>query len=301
MVTAMRAARLHEIGGTLQVDEIDDPVPADGEVVVDIALRVGQPTRHLDHPRRTGRRRRQPAMDPRHRGQRSSRRPCRAGARRRARGDAPRSLPRAGGGPALGGPRAPRRARPRASRRVARRRRHRLARAAHVCPGHSRRPRARARCERRRRVGRRPTGGRGRRDRVGSDRQRRQRGRDRRGRRRRGAGDRRRRAHRGRVGVRSDRRPRPARRRLPRPGDRGDGRSRPARRVRRLGRSLGDDQLAPDVPQGDQHPRLLRADRDARRRGAGLGRAVRGDAGRQAAGATRQRAPARHRPPRRTR
>ena len=36
MVTAMRAARLHEIGGTLQIDEIDDPVPADGEVVVDI-------------------------------------------------------------------------------------------------------------------------------------------------------------------------------------------------------------------------------------------------------------------------
>jgi NADPH:quinone reductase len=37
MVTAMRAARLHEIGGTLQIDEIDDPVPANDEVVVDIA------------------------------------------------------------------------------------------------------------------------------------------------------------------------------------------------------------------------------------------------------------------------
>jgi NADPH2:quinone reductase len=34
----MRAARLHEIGGTLRIDEIDDPVPADGEVVVDIAF-----------------------------------------------------------------------------------------------------------------------------------------------------------------------------------------------------------------------------------------------------------------------
>ncbi|MGH9134300.1 MAG: quinone oxidoreductase family protein [Ilumatobacteraceae bacterium] len=33
----MRAARLHEIGGTLQIDEIDDPVPAEGEVVVDVA------------------------------------------------------------------------------------------------------------------------------------------------------------------------------------------------------------------------------------------------------------------------
>jgi NADPH2:quinone reductase len=33
----MRAARMHEIGGTLQVDDIDDPVPGDGEVVVDIA------------------------------------------------------------------------------------------------------------------------------------------------------------------------------------------------------------------------------------------------------------------------
>jgi len=38
MVITMRAARLHEIGGTLQIDEIDDPVPADGEVVVDIAF-----------------------------------------------------------------------------------------------------------------------------------------------------------------------------------------------------------------------------------------------------------------------
>jgi NADPH2:quinone reductase len=38
MVTAMRAARLHDIGGTLQIDEVDDPVPADGEVVVDLAF-----------------------------------------------------------------------------------------------------------------------------------------------------------------------------------------------------------------------------------------------------------------------
>jgi NADPH2:quinone reductase len=34
----MRAARLHEIGGTLQVDEVDDPVPAAGEVLVDVAF-----------------------------------------------------------------------------------------------------------------------------------------------------------------------------------------------------------------------------------------------------------------------
>ena len=34
----------------------------------------------------------------------------------------------------------------------------------------------------------------------------------------------------------------------------------------------GDDQLAPDVPQGDQHPRLLRSDRHTGRRGAGASR-----------------------------
>ena len=125
MVTAMRAARLHEIGGTLHVDEIDDPVPADGEVVVDIDYASVNPldiwvTRgapgvaaanlpwipgtegagHLD-----GRRR--------------------AGARRWARRDAPRSLPRAGRGAARCDPRSPRRPRSGTDRRDARRRRHR--------------------------------------------------------------------------------------------------------------------------------------------------------------------------------
>ena len=33
----MHAARLHEIGGALRVEEIDDPVPAAGQVMVDIA------------------------------------------------------------------------------------------------------------------------------------------------------------------------------------------------------------------------------------------------------------------------
>ena len=33
----MHAARLHEIGGSLQLDEVEDPVAGDGEVVVDIA------------------------------------------------------------------------------------------------------------------------------------------------------------------------------------------------------------------------------------------------------------------------
>jgi len=33
----MRAARLHDIGGTLQLDSLEDPVAADGEVLVDIA------------------------------------------------------------------------------------------------------------------------------------------------------------------------------------------------------------------------------------------------------------------------
>lgn len=33
----MRAARLHAIGATLQLDELDDPVPGDGEVLVDVA------------------------------------------------------------------------------------------------------------------------------------------------------------------------------------------------------------------------------------------------------------------------
>jgi NADPH2:quinone reductase len=34
----VRAVRLHELGGRLQVDEIDEPVPADGEVLVDLAF-----------------------------------------------------------------------------------------------------------------------------------------------------------------------------------------------------------------------------------------------------------------------
>lgn len=34
----MRAARLHSIGGTLQLDELDDPVPGPGEKLVDIAF-----------------------------------------------------------------------------------------------------------------------------------------------------------------------------------------------------------------------------------------------------------------------
>jgi NADPH2:quinone reductase len=34
----MRAARLHSIGGTLQLDEVPDPQPGPGEVVVDIAF-----------------------------------------------------------------------------------------------------------------------------------------------------------------------------------------------------------------------------------------------------------------------
>jgi NADPH:quinone reductase len=34
----MRAARLHTIGGTLQIDDVADPVAGDGEVVVDIAF-----------------------------------------------------------------------------------------------------------------------------------------------------------------------------------------------------------------------------------------------------------------------
>ena len=55
---------------------------------------------------------------------------------------------------------------------------------------------------------------------------------------------------------------------------------------------VGDAQLAPDVPQGDQHPRLLRSDRHTGGRGAGARRAVRGDGGRPDAGATRRRAPA---------
>ncbi|MEY2524741.1 MAG: Alcohol dehydrogenase GroES-like domain, partial [Ilumatobacteraceae bacterium] len=33
----MRAARLHTIGGTLQLDELPDPQPGPGEQIVDIA------------------------------------------------------------------------------------------------------------------------------------------------------------------------------------------------------------------------------------------------------------------------
>ena len=39
----MRAARLHEIGGTLRIDTVDDPVPGDGEVVVDMAYAAVNP------------------------------------------------------------------------------------------------------------------------------------------------------------------------------------------------------------------------------------------------------------------
>jgi NADPH2:quinone reductase len=39
----MRAARLHEIGGTLRIDTVDDPVPGDGEVLVDVAYAAVNP------------------------------------------------------------------------------------------------------------------------------------------------------------------------------------------------------------------------------------------------------------------
>jgi NADPH2:quinone reductase len=39
----MRAARLHEIGGNLRIDTLDDPVPGDGEVVVDMAYAAVNP------------------------------------------------------------------------------------------------------------------------------------------------------------------------------------------------------------------------------------------------------------------
>jgi NADPH2:quinone reductase len=39
----MRAARLHEIGGHLQVDDVDEPTPAEGEVLVDVAFAAVNP------------------------------------------------------------------------------------------------------------------------------------------------------------------------------------------------------------------------------------------------------------------
>lgn len=39
----MRAARLHEIGGNLRIDTVEDPVPGDGEVLVDMAYAAVNP------------------------------------------------------------------------------------------------------------------------------------------------------------------------------------------------------------------------------------------------------------------
>jgi NADPH2:quinone reductase len=39
----MRAARLHEIGGTLRIDTVEDPLPGNGEVLVDMAYAAVNP------------------------------------------------------------------------------------------------------------------------------------------------------------------------------------------------------------------------------------------------------------------